>query len=258
MSNPAVTACIITFNEESNIRRCLESVKWADEIVVVDSNSTDATVEICREYTQKIYHREFEGHIEQKSYALQCAGNDWVLCIDADEELSPALISEIREGLEKEGDKFEGFFFPRHAFYLGRWINHCGWYPDYKLRLFRKSLGEWGGTNPHDKVELKGRTKHLRNDMNHYTYKDFSHHLKTIDDYSTIYAREARKRGERFSLAKLIFRPVFKFFEIYLYKKGCMDGLPGFIISVLYSYYVFLRYSKIWEADGHSSSLHEK
>lgn len=254
MPIPPVTACIISYNEESSIRRCLESVKWVDEIVVVDSFSTDATVEICREYTSKIYLREFEGHVEQKNFALQCAGHDWVLCIDADEELSPSLITEVDEEFERNSGGFEGFYFPRRTYYLGRWINHSGWYPDNKLRLFRRSMGRWGGINPHDKVELKGRTRYLRNDMYHYTYRDFSHHLKTVDDYSTIYAREAVKRGERFSFGKLMFRPPLKFLEIYLYKMGFRDGMPGFIIAMVSSYYVFQRYSKMWEAGGHASS----
>ncbi len=248
MPAPPVTVCIITFNEENNIRRCLESVKWADEIVVVDSHSSDATVDICREYTDKIFFREFPGHIEQKNYALQCAGNDWVLCIDADEELSPLLSREIRIALEEKSGKYDGFLFPRHAYYLGRWINHCGWYPDYKLRLFRKSLGRWGGVNPHDKVELTGRTRRLNGDLYHYTYRDISQHLDTVDRYSTIYAREALKRGERFSLARLLFRPSVKFLEMYIYKRGFLDGLPGFIIAGILSYYVFLRYAKMWES----------
>lgn len=248
MGRPQVTACVITFNEERNIRRCLESVKWADEIVVVDSYSTDATADICRKYTEKVYFHEFAGHVEQKNYALGLASHDWALCIDADEELSPPLIEEIMKELEEGSEEYDGFLFPRRAFYLGRWINHCGWYPDYKLRLFRRSVGRWGGINPHDRVELEGKTKRLRNDLHHYTYRDLSDHLKRMDSYSTIYAREATKRGEKFSLAKLLFRPPVKFLEVYVYKKGFMDGLPGFVIAWYLSYYVFVRYAKMWEA----------
>ena len=254
MTRPPVSACIITYSEGENIRRCLESVKWVDEIVVVDSYSGDATVNICREYTDRIHQREFTGHIEQKNYALQCANYDWVLCIDADEELSPQLALELQTELEENSDQHQGFLFPRRAFYLGRWIEHSGWYPDYKLRVFRKSLGGWGGINPHDKVELNGKTKRLNNDLYHFTYEDMSHHIRTINSFSSIYVKEALKRGERFNLSKLILRPPLKFLEIYLYKKGFMDGLPGFVIAIVSSYYIFQRYAKMWEAQRTGNS----
>ena len=184
---------------------------------------------------------------EQKNQAVRSATSSWVLCIDADERLSPALSTEIQRELETNGDALDGYYMPRHTFYLGRWIDHGGWYPDYKLRLFKKEKGAWGGTNPHDRVVLEGQTKVLRNDLLHFTYRDISHHVRTINSFTTIMADERHRQGRRFGLPILVLKPFFKFFKMYLWQKGFLDGLPGFVIAVSGAYYVFLADAKLWE-----------
>ena len=247
MKRPPVSACIITFNEERSIRDCLESLSWVEEIVVVDSMSEDATVSICSEYTDVIIQKDWEGHVKQKNCALAQASNEWVLCLDADERVSPDLREEIEQNLSDESGGVDGYFCPRHSYYLGRWINHGGWYPDYKLRLFKKSKGRWGGKDPHVKVVLNGITKHLTAELYHYVYRNLSQQLQTVDSFSTITAAGLNCEGDRFSLMKLIFRPPLKFIGTYLLKRGFLDVLPGFIIAVTSSFYVFLRYAKLWE-----------
>ena len=253
MERPPISACIITFNEEDAIRDCLDSIKWVEEIVVVDSFSQDSTVAVCREYTDKVFQIEWQGHVKQKNCALGYASNEWVLCLDADERVSPELKEEINNQLSVHAHGFDGYFFPRHSYYLGRWINHGGWYPDYKLRLFKKSKGQWGGKDPHDKVILDGTSKHLKGDLLHFVYKDLSHQLQTVDNFSTISASVLEYEGKKFSLLKLLFRSPFRFFEMYVIKRGFMDGLPGFIIAVASSFYVFLKYAKLWELKRHKS-----
>lgn len=243
-----VSACIITFNEESNIRDCLESLWWVDEIIIVDSFSTDATLDICACYTGKIFRRKWTNYVDQKSYAASLAKHSWVLSIDADERLSPELIDEIRTELKSPSGPYDGYAVPRHVFYLGRWINHGGWYPDYMLRLFRKDKGKFGGIEPHGKVILDGKVKKLKGDLWHFTYKNISQHLMTADRYSKIFAERFAENSVGLLPLNLIFRPVVKFFETYFYKAGILDGLPGFIISAITSFYIFLKYAKIWES----------
>jgi glycosyltransferase involved in cell wall biosynthesis len=249
MSPEKLSVCIITYNEEENIRDCLESVKWADEIVVVDSYSQDNTLSIVKEYTDKIIQRNWPGHIEQKNFAIDQAAGDWLLGLDADERISPELKKEIKDVLEGRIKKADGYYCPRHSFYLGRWINHGGWYPDYKLRLFRKGKGRWEGKNPHDMVKMDRRAAYLKGELKHYVYKNISHQLKTVDSFSTITAKGFHEEGKKFNLILLLFRPWIRFFEMYIIKKGFLDGLPGFIIAVITSYYVFLKYAKLWEIE---------
>lgn len=247
MNRPGISACIITFNEESNIEACLESVAWVEEIIVVDSLSTDATVERCRRFTDKVFLKEWQGHVRQKNYALQFASHEWVLCLDADERVTAELRKEIEEHLVHDQERIDGYIFPRHSYYLGRWINHGGWYPDYKLRLFKRSKGHWGGKDPHDRVILEGATAYLSADLHHYVYRNLSHQLKTVDSFSSITASMLNAEGASFSLLSLIFRPLGKFIGTYCIKGGFRDGIPGFIIAVASSFYVFLRCAKLWE-----------
>ena len=247
MSLPKLSVTIITFNEENNIRDCLENIKWADEIIVVDSFSTDKTVEICRQYTDKIIQRKWPGHVDQKQFALKQATGDWILSLDADERLSKGATLEIQNALGNKKETVDGYIFPRKAFYLGQWINHGGWYPDRKLRLVRKGTAYWSGTDPHDKLISKGSTKYLKNDILHYVYRDISHQLETVDNFSRIVANIWYKEGKKFSLFSILIRPPASFFRTYFWKRGFLDGTPGFIISVITSYYVFLKYAKLWE-----------
>ncbi|MFC1524903.1 glycosyltransferase family 2 protein [Planctomycetota bacterium] len=246
--NPPISACIIAFNEKANIRRCLESLKWLDEIIVVDSYSTDGTEKIAREYTDKVIQHSWPGYVNQKNYALQLAGNDWVISLDADESISGELkLKIIEEWAAKGCESYGGYFMPRCTFYLGRWIKHGGWYPDYKLRLFRKSLGSWGGVDPHDRVDIRGQTKKVSGDLLHYNYKNISDQIKTINHFSDITLKALIKDNAKFSLFSLMVRPIVKFIECYFIKHGFLDGLPGLVIAINSAFYVFIKYAKLWE-----------
>jgi glycosyltransferase involved in cell wall biosynthesis len=250
----SISACIICFNEEDNIRRCLESVKWVKdrggEIVVVDSFSSDKTVEIAREYTNRVIQNKWPGFVNQKNYALSLAENEWVLSVDADEVISDQLRDEIIAEWSGGGHKKrDAYWMKRHTFYLGRWINHGGWYPDYKIRLFRKSKAKWGGLDPHDRIVMEDGADagRLNNDIVHYTYKNLSHQIKTIDRFSDASSEALMGEGKTFCLCNLLFRPPVKFIETYFFKLGFLDGLPGLIISVSSAFYVFIKYAKMWE-----------
>lgn len=242
-----ISVCIITYNEEMNIRRCLESVKWADEIIVIDSKSTDGTVGICREYTDKIILRDFPGHIEQKNFAIDQAADNWVFCIDADEEVTPELQNEIKAVIKGEDTQLSGFYVSRKTEYLGEWVTYGRWYPDYKLRLFDRRYGRWGGENPHDRVEVKGETGRLKGELLHRTYRDLSHHLDVINKYTTIAANQKYAKSKKFPILHALFSSVFYFFDSYIIRKGIFHGSRGLILSVMGSYYVFLKYAKLWE-----------
>jgi glycosyltransferase involved in cell wall biosynthesis len=247
-----VTACIVSFNEEANIRRCLESVAWCQEIVVVDSFSTDRTVEIAREYTENVIQREWPGFRAQKEYARQQGTCEWSLMLDCDEEISRELQTEIFQALET-ADGIDGFEMPRMVYYLGRWIKHGDWYPDRKLRLYRKNRGEIVGIDPHDYVDVQGETNRLSQPINHYTYDDLAHHMNTINRFSTISAEEKFKRGKRAGTADLLFRPLWKFIRGYFVKRGFLDGRQGLIIAQLTSFEVWLKYLKLKQLSSHAA-----
>lgn len=245
-SKPTLSVCIITRNEEAHIRACIESVSWADEWIVVDSNSTDRTIEIAREMGAKVVINPFETFVAQKNLALDHATGDWILSIDADERVSPELGEEIRAVVA--GDRPEvAFSMPRKTWYFGQWILHGGWYPDRKLRLTRRGRSRWSGRNPHDHLYADGPTGELHGDLIHYTYRDISDHLRKIDHYTTLGARDALARGVRFPLFRMLFHPGFRFFRMYLLKAGFLDGQAGLVLACLSCYYVFLKYAKLWE-----------
>ena len=243
-----ISVYILTYNNERTIERCLRSVAWADEIVVVDSYSTDRTLEICRRYTDKIYQRPWTNYREQYQFAADKTTNRWIMFIDADEEVSPELAREIREEIVKNDGRWAGYIAHRRTYYLGRWIKHGGWYPDYEIRLYDRSRGKWEG-GLHAKVKVDGEVKVLKNFYFHYTYKDISDQLRTIDRYSEVAASDMWKEGKRFSLFDLLLRPPFRFFRDFILKRGFLDGLPGLIIAVLTMFYVFIKYAKLWEIE---------
>ncbi|MCX5901121.1 MAG: glycosyltransferase family 2 protein [Proteobacteria bacterium] len=247
MATPKLTAAIITFNEEKNICRCLESVRWTDELIVVDSFSTDRTVELARQYTGNVLQRTWAGHVLQKQFALEQATGDWIISLDADEELSADAAAEIRSALADAPLNVNGYSFPRRSFYLGRWIRHGGWYPDRKLRLVRRGHARWGGQDPHDKLMADGQTRDLQGNILHYVYSDIAHQLRTVDSFSRITAELWLEKGKRAEPAAMLCKPVAKFFGAYVWKLGMLDGMPGLIISVISAYYVFLKYAKLWE-----------
>jgi glycosyltransferase involved in cell wall biosynthesis len=247
-----VSVCIITKDEEENLPDCLSSVSWADEIVVVDSRSKDRTREIASAAGARVVERDFPGHVEQKNFAVEQARNDWVLCIDADERLSPELAGSVRRALEEPGDR-AGYECARLTFHSGTPIRHGGWYPDRKLRLFDRRRARWGGRNPHDRVEADGPVGRLEGDLLHHSYRSISDHLRQIDFFTAIAAKEKRARGERASAWKLVLRPAWKFVRMYLLKAGFLDGTAGFVVAVTGAYYVFLKYARLRElerADG--------
>ena len=243
-----VSVCIITKDEEDNLPDCLTSVAWADEIVVVDSRSADRTREIAARAGARVIERDFPGHVEQKNFAVEQARHDWVLCLDADERLSPELSASVKRALEDPGDR-AGFECARLTFHVGRPIRHGGWYPDRKVRLFDRRRGKWGGSNPHDRVRLEGPAGRLDGDLHHYSYRSLSDHLRQIDFFTDIAAREKRARGERSSTWKLALHPLGKFLRMYVLKAGFLDGAAGFVVAVTGAYYVFLKYAKLREIE---------
>jgi glycosyltransferase involved in cell wall biosynthesis len=253
-THPRISACIITKNEEEKIRDCLESVRWADEIIIVDSHSTDATVKICREYTDKVIIRDWPGHIEQKNFAIDQATHPWILSVDADERVSDNLLEEI-EKLRNNGqlEKADGYQMPRLVNYAGQWIHYCGWYPGYKIRLFRKDKGRWGGINPHDLVACSGTVRTLKGDLLHYSFDSISDHLKTIDSFTTISAEELHKKGKKAGRLTLIFRPIWCFFRMYFLQLGLLDGTAGLTICTLSACHTFVKYAKLRELSEKSS-----
>jgi glycosyltransferase involved in cell wall biosynthesis len=245
---PPVTLCVITRNEEDRVADCIRSVPFASEVVVVDSGSTDRTGEICAELGARVVVHEFDGHVQQKNRAVDLAETDWVLCLDADERLSPELAGEIVRRLA-EPERPAAFSMPRRTFYLGRWIDHGGWYPDVKIRLFDRRHARWGGTNPHDHVEVEGEVARLAGDLHHYSYRSISDHLRQIDLFTTIAAREKVAAGRKFRFWRLLLHPVGKVIRMYLLRRGFLDGRAGFVVAILGGYYVFLKYAKHWELE---------
>jgi len=246
-----LSACVICHNEERNIKRCLESLHaWVHEIIVVDSMSTDGTVEIARTYTDRIFQRPWPGYPAQKNFALSKAETDWVLSLDADEMVSGALRDEISTEIAKS-DALDGYRIPRRSFYQGRWINHSGYYPDRQLRLFRREKGRWVGGRVHERMAVEGRVGDLKQDLFHYPYGGrISGQLGTVNSFSTLLAKDMADRGKRFHLMHLFSRPFFKFLEVYVLKRGFMDGLPGLIIAVSDAYAMFVRYVKLREIEA--------
>jgi len=242
-----LSVIIITYNEEDNIRECLESVKWSDEIVIVDAFSSDRTVEIAREFTPRVLQNRWTNFSQQKNFALGKASNEWVLNIDADERVTPELQKEILAILKSQSLSFNGYYIARRNHYWGKWIRHCGWYPDYKLRLFLREKGKFNERLVHESVLVEGRKGYLKSCLNHYSYKNLSDHLSKIDKFTSLAAREMFTNGKKGRVFDLLFRPAVKFINMYLIKRGYLDGTYGLIVSIIGSFYVFMKYLKLWQ-----------
>jgi glycosyltransferase involved in cell wall biosynthesis len=244
-----LSVVIIAYNEERNIGRCLESVKEiADEIIVVDSYSADKTVEICRSNGAKVIQHKFEGHIQQKNYALEQASFFFSLSLDADEVLSEELRMSIAS--VKSDWKYDGYEMNRLTNYCGAWIRHCGWYPDRKIRLFDRRKGKWSGINPHDRYALNDSNAsvgYLHGDILHYSYYSISDHVKQVEYFTEISARVLFEKGKKASLVRLLLSPIFRFFRDYILKGGFLDGYYGFVVCMISSHAVFLKYAKLRE-----------
>jgi glycosyltransferase involved in cell wall biosynthesis len=247
--HPRLSVAIITFNEEANIRRTLESVKWADEIVIVDSGSTDRTVEICREYTGKVIHQDWLGFAQQKNLAIDRSFGDWVLSLDADEPIEPELAEEIRQIIASP-DSLDGYCIPRKTFFLGKQVRHGGWYPDYNLRLFRREKGRFEERAVHEAIKVQGTVGRTAHAINHFAYPDLASYMSSINKYSTLAVAVMAERGIspfKASLLNIAVRPLFTFLLKYIFRLGFLDGKHGLVLNLYHSYYVFSKYAKAWE-----------
>ncbi|KPK77885.1 MAG: hypothetical protein AMJ89_01635 [candidate division Zixibacteria bacterium SM23_73] len=242
---PKISTIVITRNEEKNIRRCLSSIDWVDEIVVVDSGSRDDTKKIASEFTKRIFDIKWEGFGKTKSFAKDKASHQWILSVDADEVVTQDLKDEIQK-ITKSEDSLDGYYIPRKSNFLGKWIKHGGWYPDYVLRLFKKDNAKFNHSMVHEKVEVNGEIGYLKNALLHYTDPTFDHYLEKLNRYTSLGAEELYRKGKRTKLFDIILRPWAVFFKMYFVKKGFLDGVSGFILAVSSGFHVFSKYVKLW------------
>ncbi|MFQ5928344.1 MAG: glycosyltransferase family 2 protein [Acidobacteriota bacterium] len=242
-----ISAVLVTYNEEDKIERALTSLKAvSDEIVVVDSCSTDATTQICRRYTDRVLQRAWEGYRAQKQFATEQASHDWVLSLDGDEMLSPQLKEEILQWKFQECD-YKGYYLPRKTFFMRRWIEHTTWYPDWQLRLFQKSCGRWEGGRVHESFRVAGPTGKFKGQIYHHTYASFSEYLEQLEHFSSLAAKDLYDQGKRAHWIHFTFYPPVVFFKNYLMRKGFLDGIPGLVVSTLAAVSTLFKYLKLWE-----------
>ena len=241
-----VSVVIITRNEASNLPRCLESVRWADEIIVVDAGSTDGTREIADRFGARVHVEPWRGFGHAKQTGVDLATGDWVFSIDADEVVPPALAEEIRRVVSENNGHPAGYTVPRRTRFLGRWIRHCGWYPDRVLRLFRRERGRFDGAVVHERVVVDGPVGELTHDLLHYSYPDLETYFEKFNRYTTLGAEKAYANGERAGWSHLLVKPAVSFVKHYVLKRGFLDGLEGFVLSVLSAGAVFVKYAKLW------------
>ncbi|MBI2161568.1 MAG: glycosyltransferase family 2 protein [Candidatus Rokubacteria bacterium] len=247
MTRPRLSIVVITKDEEERVRACLESVAWADELVVVDAESTDKTAQIAREFTDHVYVRPWPGFAAQKNFGLEQATGDWTLSVDADEEVSRELREELEAVLAASGAARAGYRIPRRNLFWGRWVRHGGLYPDWQLRLFRRGRGRFVDRAVHESVEVDGEVGHLRAALVHRSYRDVADFLARADRYSTLAAQEWLRSGRPARLSDLVLRPAGRFLSMYIVRAGFLDGRRGFLLAALYAYYVFIRSAKVWE-----------
>jgi glycosyltransferase involved in cell wall biosynthesis len=250
---PKLSVTVVAKNEAADLDAALASAAFADEIVVVDSHSTDDTVAIARRYTDRVVVHDWLGHIEQKNHAASLASHDWILSLDADERVTPELAAEIGATLKTE-PPHGAFRIPRVTWHLGRWVRSTDWYPDYQDRLYDRRRARWTGRYVHEKLANDGSSGQLHAEIQHYAYRDIAEHLETIDRYTTLAARQMQEDGRRAGLLQLAGHPPLAFLRNYIARGGVRDGVPGFIISSMNAYYVFLKFAKLRELQAASGS----
>ena len=245
-----VSAVVIAYNDEPNMHACLSSLKWADELIVVDSFSSDATARISQEYTDKVFQHEFHGFGRLRNEAISHATHDWVFSLDTDERANELIHNEIRRKLD-EGPKADAYFVPRQNYFLGRRIKHCGWYPDYRQpQFFRKSRLRYREKDlVHESFDLDGKIGYFQTHVDQYPFRNIDQYLGKMDRYSSLRAKVIQQDGRRFRFHHLIGRPLYTFLKMYVMRLGVLDGMPGLILSGLYTYYTFVKYAKLWELE---------
>ncbi len=255
MEREPVSAFVIAYNEEENIADCIKSLLFCDEVILIDSFSTDRTAEIAKTLGATIIQRKWAGYRDQKAYGLSIVKHQWVLNLDADERVDEQLkgnILKVLQEIKQTGNdnfKISGYYINRVVFYLGRWWRKGGWYPEYRLRFFRKSDVTWGGEEPHEKPIIKGKTKQLGGEIQHYTYKNIDDQLARLQNFSSISAFEEYKKGTKASLKLLLINPILRTLKFYIFKKGYREGIAGLIVALFEGYYTFMKYAKLWELE---------
>ncbi len=248
-----ISCCIICGNEEKDLPEAIRSVDFVQEIVVlVDDRTTDKTVEVAQNAIAQgqdlvLKVEPWRGHVAQKNRALELAQQDWALCLDADERVSEELKESIQTLFLNGEPSKEGYSMARLTFYLGKWIRGGGWYPDRKLRLVKRSVAKWGGVDPHDHLQVEGSTEELKGDLLHYSYSEVADHIDKLDLYTSIAARQMEEKGSGSPVLKILYHPPWKFLKMYFLQRGFRDGKVGFILACIGSFYVFLKYAKLWE-----------
>jgi len=242
-----ISAIVITYNEAANITECLGSLKWCDEILVIDSASSDNTCELAREFTNNITITGNVPYGEKRNIGIDKAAFDWILWIDADERISPELKAEITNLISGQNAEFDAYLVNRKSFFINKFIKHSGWYPDFTLRLFKKSAGiKFNSLLVHEKAVYEGSTGRLKHDILHYTDRDFEHYVNKLNKYTSLSAQELKAKGRKASFFDIIFRPAFAFFKMYFLKLGVLDGYMGLVLSTLSAVHVITKYSKLY------------
>jgi len=254
MRRQTISCTIVVFNEERNIQDCLESAKWMDEIVVVDAFSQDRTLEICRQFTTRIYQRPWKGFGDQKNFSIDQATCDWVFILDADERISDELRREMETILSSASGPV-GYSLPRRNYYYGKWVKWAGCYPDYQMRLFRRGAGRLDDAEPHNRFVLEGQAASLSCPLDHYTERTIEDHFRKFNNFTTLAAKERGKSKHRVYWSDLTIRPLYTFWKYYVKRQGFRAGMHGFLICVFASMYTFVKYAKLWELNSKSMSV---
>jgi len=245
-----VSACVIARDDAHHLERCLASLAWTDEtLVVIDERSRDGSEALAERCGARVLRRAYAGNVEQKNFALAQAKHDWVIALDADEALSPPLALRLRERIARADAALGGFELNRVTRHLGRWIRHGDFHPDWQLRAFRRTRGRWAGSNPHGRVQVAGRVERIAGDLEHYSYRDLADQWERVQTYSGLEAQALRRAGRRARVSDLCLRPPARFLRAYLLKGGYRDGMPGFLIAALTAGHVLLKYAKLWELE---------